>query len=75
MCHREDKYPITVLCDVMQVKRSSYYNWKNNRSQKVISADEFALRSEMKRLFKQSRESLGSRRMSKALRAQGFNVG
>lgn len=69
------QYPITVLCEVMQVKRSSYYDWKNNRSQKVISADEFALRSEMKRLFKQSRESLGSRRMSKALRAQGFNVG
>ena len=69
------QYPITVLCDAMQVKRSGYYDWKNNRSQKVINADEFALRSEMKRLFKQSRESLGSRRISKALRAQGFNVG
>lgn len=69
------QYPITVLCDAMQVKRSGYYDWKNNRSQKAINADEFALRSEMKRSFKQSRESLGSRRISKALRAQGFNVG
>ena len=68
-------YPVTVLCKVMQVKRSSFYDWKKNRSCKLISAEEFALRVEMKRLFKESRSSLGSRAMSKQLQLLGFCSG
>lgn len=68
-------YPVTVLCHVMQVKRSSYYDWKNRHSYNVISAEAFALRSEMKRLFVASRSSLGSRRLSKQLQGLGFSIG
>lgn len=64
-----------MLCRVMQVKRSSYYDWKKHRSCKVICAEEFALRSEMKRLFKASRSSLGSRMMCKNLQEIGFCIG
>ena len=69
------QYPVTMLCRVMQVKRSSYYDWKKHRSCKLITAEEFALRVEMKRLFKESRSSLGYRMMSKNLKALGFSVG
>ena len=68
-------YPVTVLCDVMQVKRSSYYDWKKRQACKVISAEEFALRCEMKRLFIDSRSSLGSRTLSKKLQELGFGIG
>ena len=70
-----ERYPVTLLCHVMQVKRSSYYDWKKHRSCKVISAEEFSLRSEMKRLFIESRSSLGSRMLSKQLQSLGFSIG
>lgn len=66
---------MTVLCRVMQVNRSSYYDWKKHGMCKVINAQEFALRSEMKRLFKESRSSLGYRSMSKKLQALNFCIG
>ncbi|GAB4393513.1 MAG: hypothetical protein Tsb005_12140 [Gammaproteobacteria bacterium] len=40
-----------------------------------MSANEFALRSEIKRLFTASRSSLGSRTLYKQLQKLGFNIG
>ena len=67
-------YPVTLLCKVMGVKKSSYYDWKGKGAQ-VIPVEEFQLRQRMKVLFVASRESLGSRMMVKQLRAQGFVIG
>lgn len=59
----------------MQVKRSSYYDWRSRASSRVVSEDEVRLRRELKRLFDESRQSLGSRRMCVMLRNAGYNVG
>ena len=68
------RWPVVHMCRLLDVKRSSYYDWRK-RPAKVIPADELALRRRMKALFKASRESLGSRRMAKQLRAEGFEIG
>jgi putative transposase len=58
----------------MQVGRSGYYDWVN-RPAKLITADELMLYRRMKALFKDSRESLGSRQMMKRLREEGHTIG
>ena len=63
-----------MLCRVMSVCRSAYYAWRK-RPIRVISADELHLYRRAKMLFKASRNSLGSRELSKKLREEGFQVG
>lgn len=58
----------------MQVSTSAYYDWKKRPGQ-LISADILHLHRRMKTLFKQSRDSLGSREMMKKLREEGFQIG
>lgn len=56
------------------MSQSAYYDWLS-RPVKLISARTLHLHRRMKKLFKQSRESLGSREMTKKLREEGFDVG
>ena len=58
----------------MQVGKTAYYNWLG-RPAKVISAEELHLHRRMKALFERSRNSLGSREMTKKLREEGFQIG
>lgn len=67
-------YAVKLLCRVLAVTRSAYYDWKS-RQGKVVPAEELAVRRRMKALFAESRQSLGSRRLSKQLREEGFDVG
>ena len=67
-------YPVTLLCRVIGVKHSSYYDWRG-RGGKVIPAEELQLRRRMKALFNASRKSLGSRMMMQNLRNEGFDIG
>lgn len=67
-------FPTTLLCTVMKVIRSAYYAWRK-RPAKVITAAELHLYRRSKALFKESRNSLGSRSLSKKLREEGFHIG
>ena len=58
----------------MRVSTSAYYVWKKRPGQ-LISADILHLHRRMKELFKQSRDSLGSREMMKKLRKEGIEIG
>jgi putative transposase len=58
----------------MRVSTSAYYAWKK-RPGLLISADVLHLHRRMKALFKQSRDSLGSREMMKKLREEGIETG
>jgi putative transposase len=55
------------------VSTSSYYAWRHNRS--YVSVEQLRLHAAAKTLFADSRESLGSRTMSKQLRKQGYDKG
>lgn len=65
---------MTRLCTVMSVSTSAYYDWLK-RPGKVIDADTLYLYRRIKTLFRDSRESLGSRNMMSKLREEGFDIG
>ena len=58
----------------MSVSRSGYYAWVN-RPANIISESELMLYRRTKALFRESRQSLGSRQLMKKLRKEGFEVG
>ncbi len=58
----------------MRVSRSAYYARKKRPGQ-LIGAETLHLHHRMKVLFRQSRNSLGSREMMKKLRKEGFQTG
>lgn len=62
------------LCQVMGVGTTAFYDWRK-RPTKPITEDTLRLYRTMKRLFEQSRNSLGSREMMKKLREEGFSIG
>jgi putative transposase len=74
ICKQSAQYPVTLLCRVMGVNRSPYYDWKG-RDPDIIPPEELALRRRMKALFAASRESLGSRTLMENLQAEGFTIG
>jgi transposase InsO family protein len=67
-------YPVKLLCRMLTVQRSAYYDWRAEPG-KVIGPEELALRRRMKALFVASRGCLGSRTMAKNLRQEGFDIG
>lgn len=67
-------YPVTLLCKVMEVSRSGFYQHIRSEPKK-ISKEQFALDSATKELFRKSKKTYGARRISDGLRKQGFNVG
>lgn len=70
--HSSD-YPVRLLCRVMGVGKSAFYAWKA-RPATIITAHQLNLYRRTKVLFKDSRESLGSRELAKKLNKEGFEV-
>lgn len=68
-------YPVTVLCEVMGVGRSAYYEWLKTGQCEVISHEYWRLCQKMRELFRESKASLGSRQLMKQLRKEGFVIG
>jgi len=69
-------YPVTVLCQVMRVSRSGFYDYlKRYQQGPVFDPGEERLKSQMRQIFKSSRASYGSRRMMKQLGNDGFTIG
>jgi putative transposase len=67
-------FPVTVLCRVMQVSTSAYYDWRGHGGE-LIGHQTWRLCHRMKALFTESRQSLGSRQMMKQLRKEGYEIG
>lgn len=63
-----------MLSRVMGVSCSAYYEWAKRPAPR-IEADSLQLFRRIKTLFKESRESLGSREMMKKLREEGIQIG
>ncbi len=69
-------YPVSVLCQVMRVSRSGFYDYLKRFEQgTVLDPGEERLKSQMRQIFKTSRASYGSRRMMKQLGDDGFTIG
>jgi len=70
----KEGHPVSLSCDALGLSRSGYYAWEKRPAQ-LITEDTLMLYRKAKQLFKESRNSLGSREMMQALRKQGFVIG
>ena len=69
-------YPITVLCAVMEVSRSGFYDYLHRlNTDNPADAYHSALKTRVKAIFNQSRGSYGSRRVLKKLQSEGYRIG
>jgi putative transposase len=58
----------------MEISRSGYYNWLKDDSN-LPNKNEEVLKDKLKALFKKSRNTYGTRRMVKALKKAGIEIG
>ena len=68
-------YPVTVLCSVMQVSRSGFYDYLHSGTDADDPLQNQELKSHIRTIFKLSRGSYGSRRMLRQLQAEGYQIG
>ncbi len=67
-------YPVSVLCKVLKVSRSGYYDWKG-RTPSRRSREDAALISKIREIHERSRKTYGSPRVHTELRAIGVHCG
>lgn len=67
-------FPVTLLCKVMRVSRSGFYQYLKYGCVYIMDPD-FLLLTKVRRIHANTRGSYGSRRMSKELRDDGHDVG
>lgn len=65
-------YPVSQLCDVLDVHKSGYYYWQAHREP---TAARIHLQVQVKAIHAEVEQTYGSRRMSDALKEKGLAVG
>jgi putative transposase len=75
VAEHQDVWPITVLCEVLEVSRSGFYTYLYRQKTSVIDVAEGALVARVKAIAAQTHHSYGSRRMAKQLQHEGYAVG
>ncbi|WP_416777218.1 IS3 family transposase [Xenorhabdus budapestensis] len=63
--------PVTELCQMLQVSRSAYYDWR----QRPVDTERLQLRIRVRELYNQSRGAIGRRTLSHLLTNEGWPVG
>ena len=63
-------YPTTFMCDLLGVARSSFYAWRN-RVETATQARRRALAGQVQRVFDDSRQTFGCRRIAAQLNREG----
>ncbi|RYZ14214.1 MAG: IS3 family transposase, partial [Myxococcaceae bacterium] len=67
-------WPVTVMCDVLEVSRSGYYAWAQHKVS-ARALDDARLAVMIRASHRRSRGTYGSPRIHADLRAQGIHVG
>jgi putative transposase len=68
------KYPLALLCRVLNVSRSGYYAWRS-RPPSRHAREEGRLEIEIKAAHKRTRQTYGPKRLQKDLAGHGIQVG
>ena len=71
---KKAQYPVSILCKVLTVSRSGFYNWQQKGSPLPGEKEDF-LRLHIRAIHTQSRKTYGAPRITIALRNQGIRVG
>jgi putative transposase len=75
IAEHQDIWPVSVLCEVLDVSRSGFYAYLPRHAKRSIDAEEVAFFTRVKAIAAETRHSYGSRRMAKQLQEEGFHVG
>jgi transposase InsO family protein len=68
-------YPVRILCRVLEVSPSGFYDYLRRAERAAASNEEEALVLQVKAIHERTGGCYGSRRMSRELRARGCDVG
>ncbi|PHZ86387.1 IS3 family transposase [Paremcibacter congregatus] len=71
---QKSRYPISILCRFMGVSRSSYYSWREAPISLRARQDE-SLTEDIKHIFKESRQTYGTRRIKEKRASENNFVG
>ena len=71
--HRAE-FPLTVMCRVLALSTSGYYDWKDRAPSERERRDE-ALQGRIRSIWSESRETYGRPQIHAALLARGERVG
>ena len=66
---------MSVLCEVLEVGRSCFYDDQKRQSAPRFNPDEIALLERIKAISERTHHSYGSRRITKQLQDEGYQVG
>ena len=68
------EHPIKTMCEVLEVSRSGYFQWRSVRTSACASQTE-PIKAKIARVHQTSRGTYGSRRVTAALRGQANRWG
>ena len=71
----QQSWPVTVLCAVLGVGRSGFYEYLQRRAAPALSREELDVLERIKTISAKTHHSYGSRRMTKHLQEEGYAVG
>ncbi len=72
MASHRHEYPITLLCQALEVSESGYYAWKNRKASQHCREDA-KLAAEIQQIFLEHRQVYGSPRIHAVLQARGIH--
>src|SRR3954465_12134567 len=70
---RRADYPVTILCDVLEVSPAGYYAWRS-RPESQRSAANRVLVDDIKQIHRDTKGRYGSPRINEELKAQGHGA-
>jgi transposase InsO family protein len=75
MAEHQAVWPMTVLCEVLEMSRSGFHTYLHRQKTSVVDVAEGALVARAKAIAAQTHHSYGSRRMAQQLQHEGYAVG
>jgi len=72
MGEHQGLWPISVLCEVLEVSHSGSYDYMERQKHGGADAEAVTLRSRVQAIHTATKQSYGSRRMAKQLQDEGF---
>lgn len=71
----QQSWPVAVLCEVLGVGRSGFYDYLKRQAKPALNSETGALLERIKAIAEKTHDSYGSRRMTKQLQDEGYDVG
>jgi hypothetical protein len=71
----QQSWPVSVLCEVLGVGRSGFYDYLQRQAEPALRPEEVVLLERIKGISEKTHHSYGSRRLTKQLQDEGYDVG